>query len=132
MYAEAYDAFKMAKKLAPEQTWSDAIGLVPLLVETGRREEAQQILDEMLLLSKTRSVSPGNIAMAYKALGRKNEALDWLEKAYQLRDPRIAMIKTFRYGKTCIATLVSGSASSRRVLKKAPDILQKASIRCSF
>ncbi|HSI87911.1 MAG TPA: winged helix-turn-helix domain-containing protein [Pyrinomonadaceae bacterium] len=94
MNAEAFEAFRMAKKLAPEQTWSDAIGLVPLLVETGRREEAQQILDEMLLLSKTRSVSPGNIAMAYKALGRKNEAFDWLEKAYQLRDPRIAMIKT--------------------------------------
>ena len=94
MYDEAYNAFKLAKKLAPEQTWSDAFGLVPLLVETGRRDEARQILDEMLLQSQTRFISAGNIAMVYKSLGDNEAALKWLEKAYEQRDPRIAMIKT--------------------------------------
>ncbi len=94
MYAEAYDAFKMAKKLAPGQTWSDAAGLVPLLVEMGRREEAQQILNAMLLRSETQWVSPGNIAIVYKSLGKANESLEWLEKAHQQRDPRIAMLNT--------------------------------------
>ena len=94
MYDEALAAYQMARKLAPDQTWSDATGLIPLLIETGRTEEARNILNEMLKRSESRFISPGNIAIIYKRFGDKDKALDWLERAYEQRDPRIAMIMT--------------------------------------
>ena len=32
-------------------------------------------------------VAPTTIATAFRRAGKKDEALDWLEKAYELRDP---------------------------------------------
>ena len=38
-------------------------------------------------LAKQRYVSPANRAAVYLGLGEKEKALDWLEKAYEDRDP---------------------------------------------
>ena len=38
-------------------------------------------------LAKQRYVSPANRAAVYLGLGEKEKALDWLEKAYDDRDP---------------------------------------------
>ena len=58
----------------------------------GELEAAQHALDEIELVATRRYVSPYHLAVAYCALGRKEEALDLLEKAYETGDARIMWI----------------------------------------
>jgi hypothetical protein len=37
------------------------------------------------------------IAIIYSALGKKNEAFDWLEKAYQNRDGGLMLVNSYWY-----------------------------------
>ena len=92
MYAEAIEEARLSKKLSPDQTWSDVI-LSNIYVNAGRPEESRAILDQLLLRSKSRFVPPYHIAMVYNNLGDKERALDWLEKAYAIRDPKMTFIK---------------------------------------
>jgi TolB-like protein/DNA-binding winged helix-turn-helix (wHTH) protein len=93
MYPESIAESRLAKELSPNQTWSD-VGLVGTLVQTGKLDEARAIRDEMLKLSKSRFVPPFNIALVYNALGETDQALAWLEKGYEQRDPRMTFLKT--------------------------------------
>ena len=54
---------------------------------SGDRAKAGQVLRELEELSKQRYVSPANRAAVYLGLGENEKALDWLEKAYEDRDP---------------------------------------------
>ena len=49
----------------------------------GRRDRAQKVLDELKQLSRRRYVAPFDIAVIYIGLGDKEQAFEWLEKAYQ-------------------------------------------------
>jgi tetratricopeptide (TPR) repeat protein len=51
-------------------------------------------LDELLLRSKSRYVPAFHIATIYNQLGDTEQALAWLEKAYQVRDPKMTFLKT--------------------------------------
>jgi Tfp pilus assembly protein PilF len=92
-YAKAIESARLANKLSPDQTWSDVI-LSNIFVNAGRPEEARAILDQLLRRSESRFVPPYHIAMVYKNLGDKERALDWLEKAYAIRDPKMTSLKT--------------------------------------
>ncbi len=50
------------------------------------RGEALKAIDELIKLSQQIYVSPGNIASIYASLGEKDQAFQWLEKAYKQRD----------------------------------------------
>jgi len=63
------------------------------LAKSGQREEAQAALHELLKLSETRYVPPYNIALIYNALEMRNDALAWLEKAFEQRDPKMTFLK---------------------------------------
>ena len=54
---------------------------------SGDRAKAEQILHHLDELAKQRYVSPANRAAVYLGLGENENALDWLEKAYEDRDP---------------------------------------------
>jgi serine/threonine protein kinase/tetratricopeptide (TPR) repeat protein len=56
-------------------------------VIAGKRQEAQNILRDLLRTSKTSYVSPYMIGTVYASLGDKDKAFDFLEKAYQERSP---------------------------------------------
>jgi len=56
---------------------------------SGQREDAQRILDQLIELSKRFYVPPTYIAAVYVGLGDKNQAFQWLEKAYKDRDDLI-------------------------------------------
>lgn len=92
MYAEAIEEARLSKKLSPDQTWSDVI-LSNIFVNAGRPEESRAILDQLLLRSKSRFVPPYHIALVYNYVGDKERALDWLEKAYDIRDPKMTLQK---------------------------------------
>jgi TolB-like protein/DNA-binding winged helix-turn-helix (wHTH) protein/Tfp pilus assembly protein PilF len=51
----------------------------------GREREALQILAELETVSKARYVSPHRFAIVHLGLGEKDEALGWLDKAYDER-----------------------------------------------
>ena len=92
-YGKAIEEALLAKKLSPDQTWSDA-GLSRTFVNAGRPEEARAILDQLLLRSKSRFVPPYHIAMVYNHLDDKERTLEWLEKAYAIHDAKMTFIKT--------------------------------------
>jgi TolB-like protein/Tfp pilus assembly protein PilF len=54
---------------------------------TGRKADAQKILQEWLRQSETSYVSPYMIATVYSGLGGKDKAFEYLEKAYKERSP---------------------------------------------
>jgi TolB-like protein/DNA-binding winged helix-turn-helix (wHTH) protein/Tfp pilus assembly protein PilF len=92
MNAESLDEYRLAKSLSPDQTLSD-VGLVGTLIQIGKADEARAILKQMLDRSKTRFVPPFNIALVYAHLGETDKALEWLERGYQQRDPKMSFLK---------------------------------------
>ena len=59
----------------------------------GNREEALKILDQLKQQSKQEYVTPYPMARAYLRLGRKEEALEWLEKGLATYDGDIMQLK---------------------------------------
>jgi serine/threonine-protein kinase len=92
-YDKAITEAQLAKKLSPDQTWSD-VGLSRTLVAAGKPEEARLILDQLLQRSNSGVfVPPSHIAMVYSALGDKEQALEWLEKAYAFHDSKMTTLR---------------------------------------
>ncbi len=58
---------------------------------TGKREEAVKTLEE--LLEQGKGVSPTGLARLYGALGEKDQAFAWLEKAYEEHEGWLRMLK---------------------------------------
>src|SRR5213082_1479189 len=83
--AEARTEFKKATMLDDLPWYISSLGYA--CAANGDRAKAEQILQDLEELSKQRYVSPANRAAVYLGLGEKEKALDWLEKAYEDRDP---------------------------------------------
>jgi DNA-binding winged helix-turn-helix (wHTH) protein/TolB-like protein/Tfp pilus assembly protein PilF len=90
MYAEAIAESDKEKELSGFNT-------VPFgayaLAKSGKPEEARGVLEELLKLSSVRYVPPYKIAFIYNALEMRDNALGWLEKAYEERDPQMTFLK---------------------------------------
>ena len=63
------------------------------LAKSGKRDEARAALKELLDLSATKYVPPYNIALICNALEMRDDALGWLEKAFEQRDPKMTFLK---------------------------------------
>ncbi len=92
MFAEAVAEARKAKELAPAQTVSLAFEGYAL-AKSGKRNEAQALLNELLKLSTTRFVPPNHLAMIYNGLGKTEKSLEWLETAFEQRDPKVVFLK---------------------------------------
>jgi TolB-like protein/DNA-binding winged helix-turn-helix (wHTH) protein/Flp pilus assembly protein TadD len=57
-----------------------------VLARSGRRSEAEQIVQGLIETGKGRYVPPTNIARVYAGLGNREAALQWLDKGYEARD----------------------------------------------
>jgi DNA-binding winged helix-turn-helix (wHTH) protein/TolB-like protein/Tfp pilus assembly protein PilF len=64
MYAEAVQEGREANRISPSQNWSIAFSGYAL-AKAGKLEEAQDVLDELLELSKTRYVPAYHLALLY-------------------------------------------------------------------
>ena len=95
-YDEAIAEAQKAAELNPGQTNSIAFESYAQ-AQLGRHEEARKLLDDMLARNSERYVPPYHIAVAYAGLGERTKALDWLEKAYSERDPKIVFIGSERF-----------------------------------
>ncbi|MEY2496103.1 MAG: adenylate cyclase [Verrucomicrobiota bacterium] len=83
--AEARAEFQTAATLDDLPWYLSSLGYACAVL--GDRAQAEQILRELEELAKQRYVSPANRAAVYLGLGENEKALDWLEKAYEDRDP---------------------------------------------
>ena len=92
MYEQAISELHKAVGLSGRSTLArELLGYVYAVA--GNSDEAQAVLDELSELSKHRYVSAYRVAAIHAALDRKDEAFDWLEKAYEQRDPWLLWLK---------------------------------------
>jgi hypothetical protein len=68
--------------------------LLKSLPAAGYQDEAQKILEQLTKLSKQRYVMSYPVARIYTALGKKDEALRWLETAYGEHAALMVFLKT--------------------------------------
>lgn len=85
MYGQALTELGKAREQSGGNTQTISLtGYVMAL--SGERERARGVLEELRRLSGQRYVPPYNLAMVYHGLGERQEALAWLERAYEERD----------------------------------------------
>ena len=88
------EAIAEAKKIKPPDAVPYAIGqLGHIYALQGRRHEALGIADQLQRLSKRTYIDPRYVANIYIALGDKDSAFVWLEKAYQQHSPAMCGLK---------------------------------------
>ena len=87
-YNEASQEFEQALAIAPNCTICRGVKGYNYAL-AGRIDEAEDILEDLLDLSETRYVPGFYLAVVYGALGQKEEALRWMEKAYEQRSDYI-------------------------------------------
>jgi tetratricopeptide (TPR) repeat protein len=91
MYEEAIT--EVNKALSVEGNTSTIALLGNTYALAGKREEARKLLGQLEALSKRKYVPPFFIAAIYIGLGEKDQAFEWLEKAYQERHPHQVNLK---------------------------------------
>ena len=60
---------------------------------SGRREQALKAIDQLKCLSESSYVQPSLVALIYAALDDKDQAFQWLERAYLERDEDLGLLK---------------------------------------
>ncbi len=89
---QAIASLQRAVALSEGNTRVNAL-LAMHLARQGRRAEARAILNQLLDIAKTRHVPPVSLAVVHAALGETAQALDALERAYDIRDVQLVFLK---------------------------------------
>jgi Tfp pilus assembly protein PilF len=95
---EVYIRQRRYSAAIPELEVANALGATPLSTSdlgfaygaAGQKVKARHILDALQHRSQSAYISPYLIATIHGALGEKDEAFEWLEKAFDERDCHIA------------------------------------------
>jgi tetratricopeptide (TPR) repeat protein len=88
---ESMAEFQKASRLDDTPTVQSALGHDYAVA--GRRGEAHKVIDELMETSNRSYVPPTCVAAVYVGLGEKEQALAWLEKAYEIRDANLPQLK---------------------------------------
>ncbi|MBN1223294.1 MAG: protein kinase [Candidatus Aminicenantes bacterium] len=91
-FAEAIENLQMANRLSGGEPGDKAV-LGYAYALAGKHKEAEEMLSQLKSLSNQRYVSPVDLAMLCTGLDEKNEAIEWLEKAYEERAERFVYLK---------------------------------------
>ena len=100
-FAEALSEARRVR--LPEASPIDVAATGSVIASAGERAEAERLLRDLRQVARRRFVCPYEIATTYLALGERNEALRWLEKAYAARsvcmiwlgvDPRLDPLRS--------------------------------------
>jgi eukaryotic-like serine/threonine-protein kinase len=98
--ARAYEAKGMYDQAVAEYTLASGAGAaskevmdrVNVYKKHGFKAYVQISLDQLVVQSQERKFAPYVIATFYGRLGQNDEAMAWLEKGYEERDPRMSLI----------------------------------------
>jgi len=94
MYPEAIASFE--KSIARTGRQTDSLGSLALIYGlAGRKSETQKIISELKERSRHHYVFPSVYAYAYLGLGDKDQALTFLERAYEEQDPALFYLKVW-------------------------------------
>ncbi len=92
MFKDALDALEKAVTISKGDSTAKAmLGYGYAL--SGEEEKGREILAELKVGSKQTYVSPVAIALVYCGLGEKNQAIQWLERAYEERSGGLLSMK---------------------------------------
>ena len=95
MYDEAISAFRRAIKLSGDNA-AFVSGLAHAYAVSGRKEDAIKMAEDLAVKPSRPSSTDANVALIYVGLDDKDEAMMWLEKAYQTRfNPSILLRPAF-------------------------------------
>lgn len=92
MFDRAIAEFHQAQGLLGESAASPSFSIALTYAMSGEKDKAEALLEELLAHSEDRYMSPMPIAAIYNALGEKDRALDWLEKAYKERSTHLPLL----------------------------------------
>jgi tetratricopeptide (TPR) repeat protein len=90
-FREALSEFRKAEAVTDDP--GNRVGLGYVAALTNNRVNAEQTLEELKVLSNTQYVSPHHIAVLHAALGERDPAFEWLEKAYEGRVVQLNWLK---------------------------------------
>ena len=91
MYREALAEFQTYARLS-ENSLDSRMHLAHLYAVTGRAADAGKLLGELEHPPHGQFVSPYDLASIYAGLGKEDQAMHWLERAYDERVPMIPMM----------------------------------------
>ena len=91
-HQEAVEALGKAIALPGRQTWS-LMELALSSLATGDRLRAEAIYEELVTRSANEYVSLVSLANVTAALGRTDEAFEWLDRAYEERDALLTWVR---------------------------------------
>jgi eukaryotic-like serine/threonine-protein kinase len=91
-HAEAIAELQQATRLSSDNAEMLA-GLGLVYVRAGQRAEAQQVLQQLQTRAQQRPVWPSLFAELYAALGERDQAFAWYDKALETREEPLAWIK---------------------------------------
>jgi TolB-like protein/DNA-binding winged helix-turn-helix (wHTH) protein/Flp pilus assembly protein TadD len=92
-FDEAIPAIQKSISLLGNDPPDELLELARAHARAGQSAEARKILGEVKRLSEQKHTSQAVIAAVHAALGEKEEAFEWLEKAYARRDYLLVMLK---------------------------------------
>jgi len=95
LYPEAIAELETIRTPDPSHSVASQLGHIYAL--QGRKREALQIVNELQRTSRQTYMDPWYIANVYVALGDKEAALTWLEKAYEKHSPAMDGLKIDPY-----------------------------------
>jgi tetratricopeptide (TPR) repeat protein len=90
MFSDAIASLE--KAVALSKSPSLVAWLATAYAMSGNTLQAQKLLRELMDLQRQRYISPAPIALIYVGLGEKDQAFEWLEKAYQERSGFMAFL----------------------------------------
>ena len=90
---DAIRELELARSLSPETTRNFAF-LGDAYAIVNRRDEARQILEQLASRSEKRYVPPIYMAITCIGLGEKDQAFNWIEKAYADRSDWMVLLRT--------------------------------------
>jgi serine/threonine protein kinase/Tfp pilus assembly protein PilF len=91
--SEAVEEYERAIRMAGTSTADPSAGLANVLAVAGRAEESRSVLATLSKQRVERYVSPWALASIHARLGETQEALDWLERAYEEHDSTLVWLK---------------------------------------
>lgn len=92
MYQEAVNEAEKAREFSGTSTHPLAFKGYAL-AQSGNPAEARAVLDELSEIQQKRYVPPYCFALIYQGLGEREKTLDWLERGFQERDPKMTFLK---------------------------------------
>ena len=99
MYEEAIAEYQRVIELSGSSTDKSSMSanLAHAYAASGRGDQARDILDRLKEQSQQPYFSPFDIAAIHTALGEKDQAFEWLEKAYEARTPDLRFLKVTQW-----------------------------------